>query len=163
MRVFFPDAALGKLRKHAWYLTPEIVVFSLCSALVDEEERATIARTLMCEKQGEFAFEGPDFPTIEEDTQLPDLVTPSSWFIFQMLGLEGTFLSLPVCEWESNSEYTLFRQYVSIVNDPAEKSIKMCFDAMQKITRFLTSRKNLLQVMEKHMDILQDTKRRVCY
>ena len=74
-----------------------------------------------------------------------------------MLGLEGTFLSLPVCEWESNSEYVLFHQYVStvkVVNDPAERSIKMCSDVMQKITRCETKSKNLLQVMEKHRDIV---------
>ena len=166
LRNFLPnvaDAALAKLKNHAWYLTPEIVVFSLCSPLVTDEDKSTIASKLMCEKQTEFAFGRPDFPIIREDTQLPDLVTPSSWFIFHMLGLKGTFLGLPVCEWETNSDYVLFHQYVStvkVVNDPAERSIKMCSDIIQKITRCEKKRKNLLQVMERHREVVQDTKKK---
>ena len=77
-----------------------------------------------------------------------------------MLDLEGKFLDLPVCEWKTNAEYQSFHRYVStvkVVNDPAERSIKMCTDIMQKITKSEESRKNLLQVIEQHRNVVKGT------
>ena len=80
-----------------------------------------------------------------------------------MLGLEGKFINLPVCEWETVTAYQSFHRYVStvkVVNDPAERSIKMCSDIMQKITKSEESRKSLLQVIEQHRNVVKGTNKK---
>ena len=66
MRNFFPnvaDADLGNFKTYALHLTPEVVVFSLCLELVTDIEKFTIASKLVCEKQEDFSFGKPVFPT----------------------------------------------------------------------------------------------------
>ena len=113
------------------------MVFSLCSELVRDVGESTIASKLVCEKQVEFSFGKPEFPTITAEAQLHDLVFPTSWFVFRMLVIEGKFLNLPMCEWKTDNEYQSFHPYVStekVVNDPAVSK---------------DNRKGLLQVIEK--------------
>ena len=88
--------ALKKLRNHTWYLTPEGVVFSLCSTLASEEEKTAIANKLLQKKEEEFPPGKPDLPILYPDTTLVDLVTQTLWFLFKKLGVCGNFLELSV-------------------------------------------------------------------
>ena len=47
-------AVLKKMQNHTWYLTLEMVVFSLSSGLAKESEKAAIAQKLLKNKEKEF-------------------------------------------------------------------------------------------------------------
>ena len=146
------DAALQKLQKHTWYLTPEVVVFSLCSRLASESEKAAIAQKLLENKETVFLSGKPKLPVLHPTSTLVDFVTPTSWFILKKLNISGNFLELPVCEWKNSLEFQKFDRYVStikVVNDIAERGIKLCSEVIKK-TKSEETRKNLLHVIENH-------------
>ena len=156
------DAALNKLQNHTWYLAPEVVVFSLCSRLASESEKAAIARKLLEKKEKEFHPGKPKLPVLHPDTTLVDLVTPTSWFILHKLHISGSFLELPVCEWENAPEFLRLDSYVStvkVVNDIAERGIKLCTEVIQK-TGSEDMRKDLLHVIENHRHTVSSTTKR---
>ena len=96
------------------------------------------------------------------DTTLVDLVTPTSWFIFHKLDISGSFLELPVCEWENDPEFQRLDSYVStvkVVNDIAERGIKLCTEVIRK-TGSEDMRKDLIHVIENHRHIVGSTTKR---
>ena len=101
------DAALKKLQNHTWYLAPEVVVFSLCSKLATDSEKAAIAQKLLEKQVKEFHPGKPKLPVLHRESTLVDFVTPSSWCIFHKLDISGSFPELPVCEWENFSDLTV--------------------------------------------------------
>ena len=126
--------------------------FSLCSTLASEEEKTAIANKLLEKREEEFPPGKPDLPILYPDTMLVDLVNPTSWFIFKKLDISGNFLELPVCDWENSPEFQRLQTYVStvkVVNDTAERGIKLCSDVILK-TKSTDTRNNLLQVIENH-------------
>ena len=79
------DAALKVLRRHGWFLTQEMVVFSLFSDKVDVEEKSRLAAQLQTFRvPGELELGVPDFPDVEEGTQLVDLLGPNSWTLIML-------------------------------------------------------------------------------
>ena len=84
---------------------------------------------------------------------MAELITPVSWFIFRKLHIVGSFLHLPVCQWEADEEYDHLKTYVStvkVVNDAAERGIKLCSDIIKKMTKNEGTRNDLCQVIENH-------------
>ena len=87
------DTALNVMRRHFWYLTEEVVIFSLFSNKVTEDEKSRIAaRLLTIADPVDFPAEKPDFPDVLDTTQLVDLVGSNSWFIFHRLKLDSDWL-----------------------------------------------------------------------
>ena len=79
-------AALKVLRRHGWYLTQELVVFLPFSNKVGAEEKSRLAvRLLMFRVPDELELGVPDFPNVEEGTQLVGLLGPNSWTLFMLL------------------------------------------------------------------------------
>ena len=153
------DVAIKKLQSHTWYLTPEVVIFSLCSDLPTDEEKQKIAKNMLSQVQEDFPIGRPKLPALNCNTELADLVTPVSWFIFRKLKLTGRFLMLPVSAWKGTEEYKVLHQYVStikVVNDAAERGIKLCSEVIQKITTDERTRENLIQVIQHHRKVVKE-------
>ena len=89
------EEALVVLRRHCWYLTPEVVMFSLVSNKVSTDEKARMASKLLTLKStipSSYKIEKPKFPIMEEKTGLVDLVTSHSFKFFYHPG-SGLFLA----------------------------------------------------------------------
>ena len=74
------DEALVVLRRHGWYLTPDVILFSLFSDKLSNNEKSRISSRLLTYKSeapDSYKLEKPKFPLIEEKTELVDIVPPS--------------------------------------------------------------------------------------
>ena len=150
---------LEKMKNHYWYLTQENVIVALFSKnLSDEEKRKIADKVLSSEKPCQFRMGKPVFPEITKDTSLSDLVGPESHTLFVLLQIGTDWLRKPVREWAVCDEYMKASEFVTklkVVNDPAERSIKMMSDYAQKITTKDSERQILLRAVEYHRNKFQ--------
>ena len=99
-------------------------------------------------RQEEFIPGKPDLPALHPDVSILNMISPTSWLIFNKLELSASFLKLPVCEWDTNMEYG-YVSTIKVVNDAAERGIKLCSDIIYK-GRNETARNDMMQVIEYH-------------
>ena len=102
------DEALVVLRRHGWYLTPDVVLFSVFSDKLSSNEKSRILSRPLTYKSmapNRDKLEKPNFPLIEEKTELVDLVSPLSFKFFKVLNTDLAWLSVDPEEWEEDDSY----------------------------------------------------------
>ena len=151
------EAVLHKLQNHGWYLTEECITFILFSNHADATPalKTAIASKISATARPASYHPGkPVFPEqITAETTLADLVGPQSYLVFDMLNIKSDWLKEPVDTWQDDSDYAKAHSIVKnlkVVNDVAERGIKMMSDYAEKITTDHQHRQVLLQVVEKH-------------
>ncbi|GBN39712.1 hypothetical protein AVEN_139285-1 [Araneus ventricosus] len=98
-----PGVALASLltsSSHFWYLTEEVVTFSLFSKRVSDSGKK-ISASLMKYKVNEKSLPSgvSVFPALNH-TKLNQLVRPKSWLIFHVLNQDGAWLKKNPQAWE---------------------------------------------------------------
>ena len=91
------DEALVVLRRHGWYLTPEVAIFSLFSSRVSNDEKSRLASRLLTHQASipkSEKLEKPKFTRNDEKSMLVDLLIPQSYRFFKILGLDHQWLAL---------------------------------------------------------------------
>ena len=144
------EACLLSFERHLWYLTAELVVLSLASEEVPASELKKLASALVSVPRPESFSPGkPVFPrkgftqdhTIWVNDNLPSLsifVSERSWLLFNLLDLgpaDSEWLQVEVHQWHLFSGFRKFRDFVkglTVVNDPAERGVKMIQDFVNK-------------------------------
>ena len=144
--------ALETLNRHTWYLTGQVIPFSLFSDNVTEDEKSRIAARLLATQREESVSLGlPAFPVVTDKTQLWDLVTPQSWQFFDIVKSDPNWLTQNVSEWENNPDYRQVKGFVStvkVVNDGCERAVALATDYSRILTKDSNVRRNILQVVE---------------
>ena len=82
-----------------------------------------------------------------------DFVKPSSWEFFDILKVKADWLTQPVTEWEESEDYRKARHFVmtvKVVNDAAERGIKLASDYAQSLTKDSEIRQKIFQTVESH-------------
>ena len=149
------DEALVLLRRHCWYLTPEVVVFSLFSGKVSNDEKSRLASrllTLDSRIPKSEKLEKPKFPDITEKTKLVDLISSQSYRFFRILGLDFPWLAMDPVKWEEEETYVMAKEFVTTVkvtNDIAERGVKLAKDYATLLTKDDSIRDELLQGVER--------------
>ena len=154
------DACLLSCGRHLWYLTPQLVVFSLADSSVSSAEREALAKTLFkTPREATVKCGKPVFPAIvlTELPKLCSLVSPKSWLLFDLLQLEGTqeWLQTPVQMWSMFSDFRKLETFilnVSVTNDLAERGIKLTSDFLH-LCRDETQLQAVLQCVENHREM----------
>ena len=75
------EESLVVLRRHGWYLTPKVAMFSLFSEKLSTDVKSRVACKLLSMKAStpeSYKLEEPRFPVITEKTELVDMVTQQS-------------------------------------------------------------------------------------
>ena len=134
--------AVRAFTRHLWYLTAEMVPLALWSKNVPDTDRRALADRLLAVKpaadlkspQDRYGsgFGKPKFPeSITATTTLTDLVGSDSWYIFDILQLDSTFLNKDVSDWASSDEYLAAItniESLNAINDGAERGVKLSSD-----------------------------------
>ena len=155
------QSAEKALKRHLWFLTPDMIPLSLFSSKVSDSEKEDIASKLLaCKPTDGFVTPSgrfgtghgkPKFPeTISLDTKLVDLVSKDSWLFFHLLQIDDTFLSSPVSLWKDLDSFVNGKSNVSainVTNDAAERAVKLCSD-FQESAKSELHFQNTLQVVE---------------
>lgn len=161
------NAALRTFRRHTWYLCSETVIFSLFSALVSPDEKSTIAKKLLAvDIPAEFVPGKPQLPTIHQRSELSDFVNENSWFLFHVLDVQCTWLATPPETWEQNDCFVKVQNYLrhmKVVNDSAERGIKLCSEFIQILTKNEDNRQEMLQVVESHRYRVKERTKRALF
>ena len=107
---------------------PQLVVLSLA-----DDDKQNIAKALK-KTQGptQFSIGRPRFPEPSLTTALADLVNSDSWFLFHVLGQEEhrrhKWLEAEVSSWETYEDFKEFKAFIQsldVLNDRAERGIKL--------------------------------------
>ena len=158
------SAALATTNRHGWYLAPSVVMFSLFSNNVPDDTKARMAAKLLSlEKPEETRVDLPEFPTLTGSSELLDFVQPNSWEFFNILKVEADWLAQPPVEWEESEDFRKARQFVwtvKVVNDAAERGIKLASDYAQSLTKDSEMKKKILQSVEWHRREQADIRKR---
>ena len=105
-------------------------------AFFDEKSDHTVkermaASLLQTPRRVKFSPGKPAFPKelVEESENLQpySLIGPNSWLLFELLHMDGNWLSLPSQQWAENEEFLQMANIVkniSVVNDAAERGVK---------------------------------------
>lgn len=141
-------------------MTEETSVFSLFSDKVSNEEKKQVARKLQS-----FPFElkegVPSFPVVTKNTKLSSLIGKNSWLLFKALGIGSEWLSTSVKTWEQNEEYIkakIFLKNIRVVNDVAERGVKLMQDFLLTLSKDEQNKQNILQSVESHRRSFSDFK-----
>ena len=149
-------SALKKMNNHRWYLTQELVTFTLFSShdsMTKSAKEKLAVKLSETEKPDSYRKGKPVFPVINAATVLTDLVGPESHFLFDALGVECDWLTTPADTWEDNDSYRNAQKFVrsvKVTNDVAERGVKLMSDFATQITTDPEQRSCLLQVVEYH-------------
>ena len=160
-RAFMTDeaeVALASMERHLDFLSPPLVVMALADKFTPSSEKEALADALLGYltehdidedflplPSGKIAVPGPKFCTLDKfwpgdsAPSLASFVGKESLLIFHYLGLldlQGlAWLAAPLVTWPEYAEFKKFESFVtnlSVVNDSAERSVKLMQDCMQE-------------------------------
>ena len=143
------------LRRHCWYLTPEVAVFSLFSKKVSPDEKSRLASKLLSlhsQAPESYKLEKPKFPVIDQTTRLEDLITAQSYKFFTILGMDSSWLAKSPEDWDNDEGFKDVKEFVhtvKVTNDVAERGIKLASDYATILTKDDSIRAQLLQGVER--------------
>ena len=151
------DTAFNKLSSHQWYLTQETVAFSFFSEhplLTSKVKESMAFQLLSISPPDEFRRGIPVFKRyIDRCSKLCDFIGPETWFIFECLRMDKDWLYEKPEQWAANESFKKAQKFVSnikVVNDAAERTVKLYSDYAAILTENEEQRASLLQVVEKH-------------
>lgn len=158
---------MDSVLRHLWYLTEDTVIFGLFDPGLSEEEKQEIAVTIAQEPRprNRLQLGKPAMPydlmTTVPNPRLASFVGPSSWKLWELLGVGSAWLELPVAEWARNDDYQVAERFVrglTVVNDGAERCIRSITD-YAAATRDSVYREDILLIGNSHREVFQDLRR----
>ena len=146
------QASLRALSRHYLYLVPEsIILWSLFGTELDQDQKGRIAASLLTKpKPDTWKPKMVKFPIITPNTTL---LSPLSWFPFSLLNLSSEWLESPPSQWEKDPDYKVMEKFaktVKLVNDVAERGVKMADDYSNCFTKDSEKRKKLVMAVQNH-------------
>lgn len=155
------EKALAKFLNHLWYLSEECVVFSIFDERVSDDTRRKIAQKVLKQKMPqeneEYSRERNNklFIKLEDlayflNKELPlDLITSKSQDVFRRFHISNEFLQTDPTSWKDQESYKKGREiiaYLKVVNDTAERGVKLMEESNDKFTKDEDQRQFVLQV-----------------
>ncbi|KAJ6648133.1 hypothetical protein Bhyg_03358 [Pseudolycoriella hygida] len=148
------NCAIEKFQNHLWYLGSELVVLALFSDKVGDTVKSRMFEKMKCldakqwtERDCKLTFEKKIYKK-----ELFDLVGPSSMTVLKSLKIDIDFMfENDVRNWKHIDECGKAKEIVDsfkVVNDTAERALKMMTDFNQSLTHNEEGKQDLLQVVE---------------
>ena len=152
------QASLASVRRHLWYLCPELVVLALFDDFTTYDEKQMIAVSLVhTSRPDAFATGKPNFDLVaihltEDKPSLASFINERSWLLFSLLGSEAGWLYDDPNLWSDNEDYIACKMLckaLPVVNDAAERAVKDVTDCAH-MSRDPTHRDNIILVRSEH-------------
>jgi hypothetical protein len=148
------EVALGKITGHMWYLSEDLAALSLFSDKVFADEKRQIVAALST-PVGNVDLRRVDPKSIKcfRERTLSQFVTKRSMNLFTALKLDQSFLSSDPDVWEARDDFKIAKQTVAavhVVNDCAERAVKLATDYNMALTQDEEQRQLIFQVVEYH-------------
>lgn len=161
------EATIRKFVNHLYYLNEECSTFALFDRRIDSETKLLIAKKIIedsnKEEEGDDEREDNDTPkklvlkkseiplflSNDDNTILINLIGRKSQKVFKRFKINSDFLKTYPNNWSSSNDYKNGEdiiQKLKVVNDAAERGIKLIEEFEQKVTRDENQKQFLLQV-----------------
>ena len=160
---------MDKINKHTWYLTDRFIPFCLFSELISDEEKQEIALALInVNPPLEYKGGKPEVvklstnENVVERYRLSQFIKSGSHYMFDVLGFDKTWIDQPVANWRDYEGYLEAEKFVKsllVVNDAAERGIKLISEYINKLTKDPDERQDLIQVVQYHRSVVGDDKK----
>lgn len=164
------DACLQKFVNHLWYLSDETILFSLFDDNVPLEERQRMAEKLRKLSNSNKIEDAEDddltpkkyllrYDKLNEflDKDLPcDLITNKSLNLFKRFKICTTFIQTDASEWTYNESFNKGKEILSsinVVNDSAERGVKLMEEFNTAFTKNEHQKQFILQVRQYFINI----------
>ena len=146
------EAALIAQTRHLWYLSEEVAPFALFSGSVSTHEKKKIASTILKKINDENMETGvPVMPQMNQNVKVSSLIGKNTRLLFDLLKVNTKWLSLYPDEWSKNDEFNYISgilKDLKVVNNLAERSVKLVTDFNQSLTRDENQKQCLFQVVD---------------
>ena len=140
------------LNRHTWYLTEELIPFSLFDENSPIAERSLLAAKIHSQATaGDLDIRKPTLPQINIKSEISDFVGGRSRLLFDLLKVPLGFLQHE--DWHLLPEYIAVKHALNNltpINDNAERALALATRVNTHITRDEDSYQELLQVVEAH-------------
>ena len=147
-----------KMRLHLWYLSEDLAALSLFNDDTPKEEKQAIVVALQKDPHHE------DVRRLAQNKihsfrnlSVADFITRRSLNLFEALRLPQEFLTATVNSWIDREDYNAACKTVhalKVVNDCAERAVKLATDFNEVLTKNDQQRQLLYQVVEHHRMII---------
>ena len=142
-------ATSSVIKRHTWYLTEELIPFSLFNESLPEEIRSALAAKIGQLNSGKMEIRKPTLPALTSTSDLADFVGERSTLLFDLLEIPVTFLQHK--EWSLLSLGNLSPLgNLSTLNDSCERALGLATCLNTHITRKEEWFQELVQVVEAH-------------
>lgn len=146
------EHGLAKLLNHLWYIGHEMIFLSLFSIRIKPRDKNKIFKNMVAKDKGwtERNRKLEDVGALHKK-QLHELVGPSSLSALKLIGVDIQFMcDFDAAQWNEQPEYKIAKSFVDslkVVNDVAERSLKLMTDVNGKFTKSENVTQNIIQVV----------------
>ena len=156
------ETATTTQERHLWYDTEELTPVCIFSDKLSYKEKREIVKKILKTKKNynPQALGQPTQPILTNRTRLSDLIGPQSWHIFSKFP-DVKFLYAHPRTWPTDAGYNrMFKviRNLKVVNDVAERGVKLVTDYAGIITPDEDQKQYLYQVVEATRVRLRTTK-----
>lgn len=152
------EIALRKLRGHLWYLSEDLVGLTFFSNSVDDYEKQAMADALKKPKtKSDLRRVDPKAVVTFLSITLSHFVTERTMNLFDALTIKSEFLSTQAALWSENPAYLEGKRKVAglwVINDCAERAVKLATDFNSTLTKDDDQRQLIYQVVEYHRQLI---------
>ena len=144
-------ATSSVIKRHTWYLTEELIPFSLFNESLPEEIRSALAAKIGQLNSGKMEIRKPTLPALTSTSDLADFVGERSTLLFDLLEIPVTFLQHKKCSLQP--EYNAVKRSLgnlSPLNDSCERALGLATCLNTNITKKEEWFQELVQVVEGH-------------
>lgn len=163
------EAVIKKFSNHLWYLSDECVALSLFDENVSNEIKREISDKIKTLKSNNYDGDDTDYDddvdVIENMKRvplkpseigtfiqkgLPDFVTGNTHKFFNRFGISTNFLNEDPFKWNENEAYIEGKNiihHLNVVNDAAERGVKLIEEYNKVLTKKEDEKQYLLQVV----------------
>lgn len=157
-------AACHVLEHHLWYLSDELVGLALFSDRVSAAEKAQIVEG-MTNEPGERKVRG-DPTKLTTAANLGEFASHRTRCLLERLSIGESFLALSPDKWSEDESYRQGRERIKklqVINDTAERGVKLFADFNHLLTNDEEEKQFLMQVVEENRKSIpaQTTKKSV--
>ena len=136
IRAKIARTCMVSMARHTWYLDPSLVVMSLVDDNLPDSDKQAMAKKLSKIDRPEVFEKGkPKLGLLKINSRkvpsMASLIKPKSWLMFSLLDMtddDVNWLKKDVSDWPEDQGFVKFKEFVNgltVVNDPAERSIKL--------------------------------------
>ena len=147
-----------KMRLHLWYLSEDLAALPLFGNDVSIETKKSVVKALAKEPcANDVRRLAPNKITSFKGLSVADFVTSRSLNLFSAFSLSQQFLEEDVTTWSSSEDYLAACKIihaVKVVNDCAERAVKLATDFNEILTKSDEQRQLLYQVVEHHRKLV---------